>query len=72
VTATAHHGGLPSEAGYVHGFELLAGAAVLAAGAAVLVPSRLRHLSSQELHDALPHPQLGLVAAGTLIGDESE
>ena len=28
--------------------------------------------SKAEFDDALPHPELGLVAAGTLLGDESE
>jgi nitrate/nitrite transporter NarK len=72
VAATAHGGRLPTESGYEDGFMLLAGAAVAAALAAVLVPSRLRRLSRQELHDSLPHAELGLVAAGTLIGDEPE
>jgi EmrB/QacA subfamily drug resistance transporter len=72
VTASAHHGGLPTEAGYTHGFELVTGAAVAAALAAMLVPSKLRSLSRKELHDAMPHAELGLVAAGTLIGDDPE
>jgi predicted MFS family arabinose efflux permease len=72
VTASAHHGGLPRESGYTHGFELLTAAAVAAALAALLVPSRLRHLSRAELHAALPHAELAQVASGTLIGDEPE
>jgi predicted MFS family arabinose efflux permease len=72
VTATAHHGGLPTEAGYTHGFELLTAAAIAAALASLLVPSKLRDLSREELHDALPHAELGMVAAGTLVGDDPE
>jgi EmrB/QacA subfamily drug resistance transporter len=72
VTASAHAGGLPRESGYTHGFELLAAAAVAAALAGTLVPRRLRSLSDTEVHAALPHAELGMVAAGTLIGDESE
>jgi EmrB/QacA subfamily drug resistance transporter len=72
VTASAHHGGLPQESGYTHGFELLTVAAVAAALAATLVPSKLRKLSGDALHDALPHAELALVAAGTLIGDDPE
>jgi EmrB/QacA subfamily drug resistance transporter len=72
VTASAHHGGRPQESGYTHGFELLALAAIAAALAATLVPSRLRGLSRGELHDAMPHAELGLVAAGTLLGDDPE
>jgi hypothetical protein len=72
ITASAHHGGLPRESGYTHGFELLTAAAVAAALAAVLVPSKLRPLSREQWHHALPHAELGLVAAGTLIGDDPE
>jgi hypothetical protein len=72
VTATAHHGHLPTVAGYNHGFAFLAVGAVLAAGAGLLVPTARRVLTLPELHDAMPHPELGMVAAGTLVGDESE
>jgi len=72
VTASAHHGGRPRESGYTHGFELLALAGVAAALAAILVPSKLRALSREELRAALPHAELGMVAAGTLVGDEPE
>jgi EmrB/QacA subfamily drug resistance transporter len=71
VTASVHHGSRPPESGYTHGFELLAVASVAAAFAAILVP-RTRAVGRGELHDALPHAELGLVAAGTLIGDEPE
>ena len=47
-------------------------AAIAAAVAATRVPSGLRPLSPDELHDALPHAELGMVAAGTLVGDEPE
>jgi MFS family permease len=72
VTATAHHGSLPTESGYNHGFALLAIGAVAAAGAGMLVPSARRVLSLTELHDAMPHAELSMVAAGTIVGDESE
>jgi EmrB/QacA subfamily drug resistance transporter len=72
VTASAHNGGLPTEAGYTHGFELVTGAAVAAAVAATFVPATLRTLSGKEFHDAMPHAELGLVAAGTLVGDDPE
>jgi EmrB/QacA subfamily drug resistance transporter len=72
VTASARHGGRPLESGYTHGFELLAIASVAAALAATLVPSKLRGVSREQLHDALPHAELGLVAAGTLLGDDPE
>jgi EmrB/QacA subfamily drug resistance transporter len=72
VTSGAAHGGVPHEAGYTHGFELLALSAVLATAAALFIPSKLRHLTHDEQHAAMPHAELGLVAAGTLVGDESE
>jgi MFS family permease len=72
VAASVHDGGLPHESGYTHGFEFLAASAIAAVVAAMLVPTNLRTLSREELHDAIPHPELGLVAAGTLVGDESE
>jgi EmrB/QacA subfamily drug resistance transporter len=72
VTASAHHGGLPHESGYTHGFELLMATAIAAALATMLVPSRLRHLSRDEYRRALPHAELALVPAGTLIGDDPE
>jgi EmrB/QacA subfamily drug resistance transporter len=72
VTASAHHGSLPTKAGYAHGFALLAVATTAAAVAALLVPSVRRHLSSAEMHDAMPHAELGMVAAGTLLGSDPE
>jgi MFS family permease len=72
IAASAHHGGLPHESGYTHAFELLAGSAVAAALAALLVPAGLRTLSRDEMRRAMPHAELGLIAAGTLVGDEPE
>jgi EmrB/QacA subfamily drug resistance transporter len=72
VTGSARHGGLPHESGYTHGFELLTVAAIAAVLAAMLVPSTLRPLTRDEQRAAMPHAELGLVAAGTLVGDESE
>jgi EmrB/QacA subfamily drug resistance transporter len=71
VTATAHHGGLPREAGYTHGFALLAVTAAAAAVAGMLVP-RSRHRRGASEDAPLAHGELGLVAAGTLVGDEPE
>jgi sugar phosphate permease len=72
VTASAHNGGLPTESGYDHGFILLTIAAVGAAAAGVLVPTARRALTRKEYDEAIPHAELSLVAAGTLIGDQSE
>jgi EmrB/QacA subfamily drug resistance transporter len=72
VTSSARADGLPTNAGYTHGFALLTGAAAVCAVAACLVPSARRRASRAEMVAALPHPELGLVAAGTLVGDGPE
>ncbi|HVW80494.1 MAG TPA: MFS transporter [Mycobacteriales bacterium] len=72
VTASAHHGALPTESGYNHGFALLTVGAVAAALAGLLVPSVKHKLTEPELAHAMPHAELGMVAAGTLVGDEPE
>jgi MFS family permease len=71
VTAHAQASGLPREAGYTHGFAMLIFVAIAAAAAALLVPASRRPGRSSG-PDPLPHAELGLLAAGTLVGDESE
>jgi EmrB/QacA subfamily drug resistance transporter len=70
VTSSAHGGGLPTESGYTHGFGLLTLATIAAAGAAMLVPATVRGIA--RVRTDLPHAELGLLAAGTLVGDSSE
>ncbi|MCU4183355.1 MFS transporter [Acidiferrimicrobium sp. IK] len=73
VTASAHHGGLPSNSGYTAGFAFLTLAAVAAAVAAWFVPRSRRPTTRPGDHAAtMLHAELGMVAAGTLAGDESE
>jgi EmrB/QacA subfamily drug resistance transporter len=72
ITASAVNGGLPTEAGYTHGFELLTVAAIAAAIASFLVPAGVRTMSRADLRNSMPHAELGLVAAGTLFGDDPE
>ncbi|MDX6390195.1 MAG: hypothetical protein QOJ73_1258 [Streptosporangiaceae bacterium] len=72
VTSTARAGGLPRASGYTHGFALLTVAMIGAALAAMLVPASVRSLSRPRRTDPLPHAELGLLAAGTLAGDEPE
>jgi hypothetical protein len=72
VTSTTGIGGLPRESGYTHGFGLLTIATLAAAVSAMLVPSAVRALSSARQAEELPHAELGMLAAGTLTGDESE
>lgn len=75
VTAKVAPSGLPIEAGYTHGFLMLAGAILLSAIAGLLIPSITRkkvggHRSEPDV--ALRHAELALVPGGTLVGDESE
>jgi EmrB/QacA subfamily drug resistance transporter len=73
VTSSAHHGGLPTNSGYTHGFALLTVCAIAAALAAMLVPATVRHRASTAAPgDETPHAELGLLAAGTLVGDQPE
>ena len=72
VTSTARAGGVPRASGYTHGFALLTVAMIGAALAAMLVPASVRSLPRPRRADPLPHAELGLLAAGTLAGDEPE
>jgi EmrB/QacA subfamily drug resistance transporter len=73
VTAGAPAGGLPLESGYTHGFLMLAGALALSGLAALLIPSVRRDPVTHREHPAdLQHAELAIVAAGTVVGDESE
>jgi len=71
VTSGMHAGSLPRESGYTHGFALLTVAAIAATIAAFFVPGRLRAPASMT-EATMPHAELGMVAGGTLVGDESE
>jgi MFS family permease len=71
VTGTMQSNGYPAKAGYIHGFAFLTVATVAAVGAAALVP-RLGPIDPHVMQEALPHPELGLLAAGTVVGDEPE
>jgi predicted MFS family arabinose efflux permease len=71
VTSSARHGGLPREAGYTHGFAMLALATTAAAIAGMFVP-RIRHSATSNNESSMPHAELGLLAAGTLAGYEGE
>ena len=71
VTSGIRAGSYPRESGYTHGFALLTVAAVAATIAAFFVPGRLRPPASMT-EATMPHAELGMVAGGTLVGDESE
>src|ERR1700760_4917970 len=77
VTSATGIGGLPRESGYTHGFGLLTIATLAAAVSAMLVPSAVRAVSGarravDRKAEDMPHAELGLLAAGTLAGDEPE
>jgi EmrB/QacA subfamily drug resistance transporter len=74
VTATVRPDGLPAASGYTRGFAVLAAALVLAALVGLLIPAVTRHTPGllHEDPDILGHPELGMVAGGTLVGDEDE
>ena len=71
VTSGVAADALPKESGYTDGFAMLAVAAVLAAGASVLVP-RARRQAGAPAPGSGPHSELGILAAGTLIGSDPE
>lgn len=71
VTGTTQANGYPTKSGYTHGFAVLTVATIAAAAAAALVP-RLKPVAPQVAESAHPHPELGLLAAGTVVGDEPE
>jgi MFS family permease len=79
VTAGAAPSGLPKESGYTNGFLLLGGALLLSALAALLIPAARRRTADStdpaeraESAADFAHAELALVAAGTVVGDESE
>ncbi len=69
VTSQLLPSGLPNEAGYTTGFAVMTGGLLLAALAALLIPSarRLGQTTGEP-----EHAELAMVAGGTVVGDESE
>ena len=70
VTSRVEPSGLPAESGYTVGFAMLAAAVVVAALAALAIPSARRQ--SAEVPDEPEHAELAIVAGGTVVGDKSE
>ncbi len=69
VTSQLLPSGLPKEAGYTTGFAVMTGGLLLAAAAALLIPSAWRLAQGS---DQPEHAELAMVAGGTVVGDESE
>jgi EmrB/QacA subfamily drug resistance transporter len=73
VTSSAQPSGLPKESGYTAGFAMLTVALALAALAGLLIPAtRKARDAHQEEQASMAHGELAIVAAGTVVGDESE
>jgi MFS family permease len=69
VTSQLAPSGLPEEAGYTTGFAVMTGGLILAALAALLMPSakRMRQDAAEP-----EHAELAMTAAGTIVGDGPE
>jgi MFS family permease len=73
VTAAVQPSGLPKESGYTNGFAMLAAVSLLAALAGLIIPKIKRQRDENQLEQAsMAHAELALIAAGTIVGDESE
>lgn len=73
VAAQVGPSGLPAESGYVAGFSMLSIALALSALAALLIPAVRRDPVTRAEPDVpMRHPEAGLVAGGTLVGDGPE
>lgn len=76
VTADLAPSGLLKEAGYTHGFIMLAGALLVASFAALLIPAVRRNADGRpapvDFDDEPTHPELAMVAGGTVVGDKPE
>ncbi len=71
VVAGNASSGVPQEAGYTAGFIMLGIAVGLGAVAALFIPVERRVRRSQAEFVGMSHPELALVAGGTLIDDDS-
>jgi MFS family permease len=73
VTANLLADGVPKESGYTNGFAMLAVATVVAMFAAMLIPTPKRNpITHVEDEPPMDHPELGMVAGGTLSGADAE
>lgn len=72
VTAGSSSAGIPHESGYTNGFLMLGVSVGVGAIAALFIPTAKRDTTHREAATELRHPELAMVAGGTLVGDESE
>lgn len=70
VTSDVGAGGLPKEMGYTGGFAMLGGALIVAAAAALFIPATPSHAATSVADDEPEHPQLAILAGGTVVGDK--
>jgi MFS family permease len=71
VTTHTSGTGVPLEHGYTLGFVVLAVATALAGLAGFLIPRNpVREPTTAPVHHPVPHPELALVAAGTVVDDQ--
>jgi EmrB/QacA subfamily drug resistance transporter len=71
VTSHLGAGGLPKEIGYTAGFAMLAGALVVAAVAALFIPTEGIRSGPGPVPET-EHAELAVLAGGTVVGDKSE
>jgi EmrB/QacA subfamily drug resistance transporter len=73
VTSGVRPGALPKESGYTGGFAMLAAASLLAAVAALLIPKLATKRDAHQIEQSrMQHAEAAMVAAATIVGDESE
>jgi EmrB/QacA subfamily drug resistance transporter len=73
ITSKLAPSGLPKESGYTVGFAMLAVVGLLAGVAGLLIPKLNTERDAHQVEQAgMTHAELALVAAGTIVGDESE
>jgi EmrB/QacA subfamily drug resistance transporter len=72
VTAAVFPDGLPHESGYTNGFVMLTIVMLVCAAVALKIPAVDRRVIEEHLVGEPEPAELGMVAGGTLIGDQSE
>jgi EmrB/QacA subfamily drug resistance transporter len=72
VTSKVYANDVPHESGYTHGFLALMAAMLVCAVVALAIPRVGRKEIEEHLVGEPEHPQAGIVAAATLVGDKPE